>query len=237
MTGHPSPFMAVLVALAALAFVASPLSVPGFGGFEADQFPVPQVKAPVQPAGYAFAIWGVIYAWLLIGALFGLFARAGAVDWQPMRGPLALSLAVGAAWLPVALISPLGATVLIWVMLVSALMALRAAPVLDRWMGRVPVALYAGWLTAASSVSIGLVLAGYGLTGQIFAAIVGLLIAFVIGMFVLRRVPDVFEYAVALVWALVAVAVANLTQSLTVLLLAAAGAAVISVTALAKTRR
>ncbi|MDK3074127.1 hypothetical protein QO034_13475 [Sedimentitalea sp. JM2-8] len=234
MTGHPTPFMAALVLLAAAAFAASPLLVPGFGGFEPDQFPVPQVDAPVQPAGYAFAIWGVIYGWLLIGAGFGFFARARAVDWQPMRAPLALSLGAGAAWLPVALISPLGATVLIWVMLVSALMALRAAPVLDRWLGRAPVALYAGWLTAASAVSVGLVLAGWGVTGQIAAAAIALLIAAAIGLFVLRRVPDVPEYAAALVWALAAVVVANLTQSLTVLVLAGAAAALISAVALAK---
>lgn len=237
MTGHPTPFRAVLVLLAAVAFAASPLLVPGFGGFEPSQFPVPQVDAPVQPAGYAFAIWGVIYAWLLIGAAFGLFARARAVDWQPMRAPLTLSLGTGAAWLPVALISPLGATVLIWVMLVSALMALRAAPVLDRWWGRAPVALYAGWLTAASSVSVGLILAGWGVTGQIAAAVVALLIAAGIGLFVLRRVPDVFEYAMALVWALIAVVVANLTQSLTILVLAGAAAALITAVALAKLTR
>lgn len=234
MRGHPSPFMAVVVLLAALAFVASPFLVPGFGGFEPNQFPVPQDDPPVQPSGYAFAIWGVIYAWLLAGALFGLFLRADAVDWQPMRGPLALSMGLGAAWLPVALISPLGATVLIWAMLVAALMALRAAPVLDRWWGRAPVALYAGWLTAASSVSIGLVLAGYGLSGQVPAAVIALLIALGIGLFVLRRVPDIAEYAVALVWALVAVVVANLTQSLTVLVLAGAAAAIIAIAALAR---
>lgn len=237
MTGHPSPFLAVLVALAALGFAASPVLVPGFGGFAPDQFPVPQDRAPVQPAGYAFAIWGVIYLWLLAGALFGLLARARAVDWQPMRGPLALSLALGAAWLPVAVLSPLGATLLIWGMLVAALLALRAAPVLDRWWGRAPVALYAGWLTAASAVSIGLILAGYGLTGQIAAAVIALVIAFGIGMAVLRRVPDVSEYAVALIWALVAVVVANLTRSLTVLVVAGAAAAVITIVALAKTRR
>ena len=33
--------------------------VPGFGGFDANQFPVPQVNPSVQPAGYAFSIWGL----------------------------------------------------------------------------------------------------------------------------------------------------------------------------------
>jgi hypothetical protein len=237
MTGHPSPFMAVLVALAAIAFVASPVLVPEFSGFRADQFPVPQVNAPVQPAGYAFAIWGVIYVWLLIGAGFGLIMRARALDWAPMRPALALSLAVGAAWLPVAILSPLGATALIWIMLISALTALKSAPALDRWMGRAPVALYAGWLTAASSVSIGLLLAGYGIMGQTAAAIVALVIALVIAVTVLSRVTDIAEYGVAVVWALVAVVVSNLTAVISVTALAAVGAAIVAATTFRNARR
>ncbi|MFD3190718.1 hypothetical protein ACFMPD_10640 [Sedimentitalea sp. HM32M-2] len=225
MKGHPSPFAASLVAIAALGFSATPVLVPDFAGFRPDQFPVPQADPPVQPAGYAFAIWGVIYAWLLIGAGFGLVMRAGAVDWHPMRPALALSLAVGAAWLPVATLSPVGATVLIWIMLVSALMALERAPVLDRWWGRAPVALYAGWLTAAASVSIGLLLAGYGLTGPVVAAVIALLLALGLALWVLRRLPDIAEYGVAVVWALAAIAVANLAQSGLVTLLALAGLA------------
>ena len=80
-----------------LAFAASPVLVADFNGFDADQFPVPQDDPPVQPAGYAFAIWGVIYLWLIAGMGFGLLRRADDAGWQAMRGPLCLSLAVGAA--------------------------------------------------------------------------------------------------------------------------------------------
>jgi hypothetical protein len=206
---RPSPVMAAVVLLASLGFAASPLLTPGFGGFEPTQFPVPQDNPPVQPAGYAFAIWGLIYAWLILGAGFGLLARVRAVDWAPMRPALALSLGVGVTWLPVAMVSPLAATVLIWVMLVSALVALARAPVLDRWLGRAPVALYAGWLTAASSVSIGLLLAGYGLTGAVPAALVALALALVIALAVLWLIPDAAEYGAGVIWALVGVLVAN----------------------------
>ena len=72
---------AVVVLVMALAFGASSFIVPDFGGFDADQFPVPQEDPAVQPAGYAFAIWAVIYLWLLAGAAFGLVARATAPDW------------------------------------------------------------------------------------------------------------------------------------------------------------
>ncbi len=44
-----------------LAFFAAPFLTEPFSGFRDDQLPVPQSNPPLQPAGYAFAIWGVIY--------------------------------------------------------------------------------------------------------------------------------------------------------------------------------
>lgn len=205
--------MAILVALAALAFAVSPWLVPGFNGFEADQFPVPQVDPPVQPAGYAFAIWGLIYAWLVIGCAFGLVRRANDPDWAAMRPPLAVSLGVGALWLPVAQVSPALATLLIWVMLAGALRALFRVGDTDRWLQLTPVAIYAGWLTAASCVALGLMLAGYGLLGPTQSALAALGIALVIAVatqYALHRAP---EYGLTVIWALVGVIVAN-TQPL-----------------------
>ncbi|MGP9822646.1 hypothetical protein ACTZWW_21690 [Salinarimonas sp. NSM] len=219
---------AVLVAAAALAFATAPLAFP-FAGFDPDLFPVPQVDPPVQPAGYAFGIWGPIYLWLLTSAAFGLVRRGDDPAWDPPRWPLAGSLIVGAAWLAVAQASALWATVLIWVMLVLALVALARTPAADRWLYRAPVALYAGWLTAASWVSIGLFGAGFGLWlgayGWAIACLVG---ALVTAGLVLTRLPGIPLYAVAVVWALVAVAVANWGEGWSIVALALAGAAAIA---------
>lgn len=198
-----------LVLAAALCFAASPFLVSGFNGFTPEQFPVPQDKPPVQPAGYAFAIWGLIYAWLILGAGFGVLRRMNDPDWAPMRVPLFASLAIGAFWLPVAQISPVAATVMIWIMLATALLALFRVGDTDRWLQQAPVAIYAGWLTAASCVSIGLVLAGYGWLPETPAALVALVLALVLSVgaqFFLHRAP---EYGVTVIWALVAVIVAN----------------------------
>ena len=201
--------MPVLVLIFALAFAASPFWVPGFGGFEADQFPVPQIDPPVQPKSYAFAIWGVIYLWLIVGAGFGAWRRWRDPDWAAMRPALALSLAVGAVWLPVAVRSPVWATVLIWVMLLSALWALWRAPRKDAWAAAWPVGLYAGWLSAASFVALGLMLAGYGFTGQMLAARAMVGAAIVLGWAVQWRLGHAPTYGVAIIWALIAVAVQN----------------------------
>lgn len=200
--------MPYLVLLLAVAFAASPFLVPDFGGFDADRYPVPQIDPAVQPAGYAFAIWGPIYAWLVISAVTGVIRR-DAPDWQAMRAPLAVSLAVGAVWLAVAVRSPVWATILIWVMLVAALAALWRSPRLDPWAAALPVGLYTGWLSAASFVALGLFLAGYGLLPEMAAAVIMILAATCLAVVVQLRLDRAPTYGLAVIWALVAIIVQN----------------------------
>ena len=219
---------AVLVLIAAIAFAAAPFLSPEFGGFDADRYPIPQDDPPVQPAGWAFAIWGIIYLGLLAHAAFGLLKLRDDPAWERGRVALLVSLAVGAIWLPVALVSPLWATALIWVMLLSALAALyrmrAATPV---WIAQWPVALYAGWLSAASFVSIGLFLGGYGVTTEITAAFIalGLATAFAaVNALALRLWP----YGVAVVWGFAGIAAANSGTANTVAIGAAAATCLIA---------
>lgn len=228
---------AIFVVTAAMAFTLSPLMTEGFNGFRPDQFPIPQNDPPVQPAGYAFAIWGVIYLWLIAGAVFGLLKRAEAQGWDAMRWPLIVSLVVGAAWIPVAQMSPLWATVLIWVMLVTAIWALLSAGRDDRLWLRTPIALYAGWLTAASCVALGLMLAGHGVVSAQLAALAMIVLALVIALVVNTLRADAPEYIAAVIWALVGIIVANLgTANIAVLVLCAAGIAVLVVSALRRAK-
>lgn len=61
--------LTIAVLIAALAFAASPVIFPEFAGYRPDLFPIPPENPPVQPVGWAFSIWGVIYAWLILGGL------------------------------------------------------------------------------------------------------------------------------------------------------------------------
>jgi len=223
---------AILLLSAAVAFAMSPFLSAGFNGFAADQFPVPQLDPPVQPAGYAFSIWGLIYLLLLLGAGFGLLMRADDAGWDRYRWPLTISLVIGAAWIPVAGFSPFWATVLIWLMLATAIAALIVVPRADRLWLRTPVALYAGWLTAASCVALGLMLAGHGVTGSTAAALLCLALALVIAAVVQSVRPDSPEYAGAVIWALGAVALSNIDPlNLPVIGLSVIGIAVLAVIA------
>ena len=221
--------VAALAFLLAISFAISPAFVPDFGGFDADQFPIPQEDPPVQPAGYAFAIWGLIYLWLVIGTGFGLWKRRQDRNWHAMRLPLCASLLVGTFWLAVAVASPVWASVLIWIMLITAIWALAAAPQGDIWWAALPVGLYAGWLTAASSVSLGLLAAGYGWTGQTTAAVLALLIALALAGATSTQLRNVPTYGLGVIWALVAVVVQNLPGTPIVAALAAGGAAALAI--------
>ncbi|MGB3406750.1 MAG: hypothetical protein WBA67_04590 [Jannaschia sp.] len=229
---------AVFVLLFAIAFAASPFFVPGFGGYDPTQFPVPLENPPVQPAGYAFSIWGLIYLWLIASAAQGLWRRAQVPAWDATRLPLILSLAVGAIWLAVAVASPILATVLIWVMLGGALVALSRTPTTDRLILRGPLGLYAGWLTAASAVSLGLLAAGWGIPpfGPDGWAIAALSLGLVIAIATLIRTPSP-AYGAAVIWALIGVLVQNGPSLVGFFALAAAlGIAAVAIIAERRTR-
>ena len=103
------------------------------------------------------------------------------------------------------------------------------------------MALYAGWLTAAACVSLGTVLAGYGvLFGDVVWAALGIALAFGIALRVhsLRRTAP--EYLGAVIWALIGIVVANLSTPdsarWAIAALAGAGAAVLALRAAAPQR-
>lgn len=204
-----SRIKAILLLIFAVGFAASPLFTDDFQGFDPDLFPIPQVDPPVQPAGYAFSIWGLIYAWLILHAGFGLLRRAEEPAWDAPRWALIFSLWLGLSWLWVANMNVILATIQIWLMLLGAAVALLRSPVQDRWLAQAPMAIYAGWLTAASCVSIGLILAGYGFMGQVPAAVVALLLAVGLGAWLQLMLARAPEYGLTVIWALVAVMAAN----------------------------
>ncbi|WP_318339406.1 hypothetical protein [Defluviimonas sp. D31] len=207
---HPKPILALSVLAASLAFALSPLFSKGFAGFTPAQFPVVLDYWPVQPAGWAFSIWGLIYLWLICGAIWGLVKAPSDRDWQRMRIPLLISLGIGVFWIAAANASPVLATAMIFMMLFAAIFAmLRAGSDDPIWQVR-PVALYAGWLTAAAGVGTGVVLSGYGVLSAQMAALVMLVAVLVAALVVQALRPEEWAYPLAVIWALAGIIAANL---------------------------
>ncbi len=212
--------------LATLAFGAAPFLTAPFEGYPPETFPVVIERPSVQPAGYAFSIWSVIYLWLLIHAVYGLWKRRDDPDWVVTSWPLTGSLAVGSFWLYIAPQAPVFATVSIIVMAALALWAfLRADTFADRWTLAAPLAIYSGWLSAASAVSLGIVLAGYGWLSDTASALAMLALVLAVAVTVQWRQPRMPVYGLTIVWALLGVAVANWGANVPVFLGALAGIA------------
>lgn len=202
-------FAAILTLIVTLAFAAGPFLFPDFDGFAPDRFPIPQTNPPLQPEPFAFGIWGLIYLWLIGSAIFGLWQRRDDADWGEMRPALIMSLALGAAWLALAKENPLIATIMLWGMWATALSALFRAPERDKSWAAWPLGLYAGWLSAAACLATSLVIAGYGLLDRDMTAVLTLGLAIVLAagfQLWLGRAPT---FGLAVIWALVAIYMAN----------------------------
>jgi hypothetical protein len=218
---------AVLLLLVTIAFGLAPLVTPPFTGYDPTLFPVDVGRPAIQPAGYAFAIWSVIYLWLILHAGFGFWRRTFDPAWQRVRLPLTVAIGVGVVWLWIAGQSAIWGTVTIWIMAVAALMAfLRAPTEPDRWLLSGPLAIFAGWLTAASAVSTGVLIAGYGVLSNEGSALAMLALVLGIALVVQGRKARMPVYGLTVVWALLGVIVVNWGDLPLVAWAAVAGAAV-----------
>ena len=224
--------------LAILAMVAAPALTPAFTGYDPATFPVRIERPAIQPAGYAFSIWGLIYLWLLAHAVFGLLKRRNDPAFLRPTLPLLVSGLLGSVWLAIASSAPITATFVILVMGGLAMLAyLRADQTQDRWLLAAPLAIYAGWLTAACGVSVGVILAGYGLLSNTGAALVMLAVVIAVALFVQARRPGMPVYGATVVWAAIGVVLANWADTQTVALTAAGGAVIVALWTLITLRR
>lgn len=222
-----SKSLGYLTLVITVAFAAAPFLSGEFSGFTADQLPVPQIDPPIQPAGYAFAIWGPIYLSLVVSAIYGALYRADDPVWNAVRLPLCVSLGVGVPWLLIAQVSAIWASVTIVVMAAGAIVALNRTALTERWWLRGPIALYAGWLTAASFVSLCTTLAGYDiLLNGYHWAFVGILGALAVAIATYARTAAPL-YLGAVIWALIGICVNNGMENFLVTALALTGMVVL----------
>ena len=219
--------------LATLAFVAAPALTPPFTGYDPAIFPVVIARPSIQPAGYAFAIWGLIYLWLIFHSGFGLLQRRGDAGFMRPALPLLAAIALGTVWLAIAGAFPIIATLTILVMAALALFAyLRADQMQDRWLLAAPLAIFAGWLTAAAAVSTGVIIAGYGLLSDTGSAIMMLIAVLLLALTVQTKRPLMPIYGATVFWAIIGVVVVNWGQNPTVSYAALLGAALMALATL-----
>jgi len=198
----------------------------------------------IEPAGYAFSIWGPIYLLALAYAIWQL-APAGRADPITARiAPLAIALYLGSSlWLAAAKYGPFWATMpILAVMAVCASIALVsavAAPAPSTWriwLVIVPFGLYAGWTICATFVNIAEVAPGYGFNrfGLSIPAygVASIAAATVLAAAILWLSNGELSFAATIVWALVAIIVAARERQTSNEIVLSAGVGIILVVAL-----
>lgn len=186
----------------------------------------------ITPVGWAFAIWGVIYALAIAQAVCALRPTASALSVRLQVDQLVLYLG-GALWIVVAGLDNSTATFLALALMLAAavdgVFSLTRTEISPRWfrlLTRVAFGLYAGWVSAAFFINLSTAMVDWGwfrsdaVGWQLAVVVVATLV-----LVVLLLVGRLAAYAVAGVWALIGIAVTGVDDGRTEVVGVALGAA------------
>lgn len=193
----------------------------------------------VTPAGFTFAIWGIIYV------LLGAFVVYQALPKQRSSGYteriswlFVLSSIFNVAWIFVWQYEILAVSVALIVGLLLTLIAIylrlnigkTKVPIGERLAVHLPFSVYLGWISIATIANISLTLVAYGWDGfgiapEIWAILI-IAVALVLTMLMLGIRKDI-AYALVVIWALIGIS-ANQTNA-NVVLATQVGAVIVAI--------
>ncbi|MGW1454108.1 tryptophan-rich sensory protein [Salegentibacter agarivorans] len=172
------------------------------------------------PAGYAFAIWGIIFLSLLAFSGYQLFQAFSAKnDLEFLRNSgywfLTANLA-NAAWVIFWLYEFTGVSVLLMFLILFSLIRIILNTNMERWDAPLkilafswwPICLYSGWIAVASIANVSAYLSKIGWTAPFFGEEIWTVIMIAVAVFlniamIWRR--NMREFAAVGVWALIAI--------------------------------
>jgi len=173
----------------------------------------------VTPAGYVFAIWGVIYALLLVFVVFQALPNQREKPFLTQISVLfILSSVLNVVWLFLWHYDQIVLSVALMFALLTTLIVVyfrlgigkSSVSLKERVFVRLPFSVYLGWITVASIANVASALVavkwdGFGLANDVWAVIV-IAVALLITLGVIATRKDV-AYSLVIVWALVGIAV------------------------------
>lgn len=167
----------------------------------------------VTPAGYAFAIWGLIYLGLIVFSLYQALPQH-LERFRSIRTAYVLSSVLNCAWIYLWHYEMIAASVFVIFAFLGTLaficLKLRDADsTADILLAQTPFALYFGWLTVASILNTAVAFVYLGIevsetTGTVIAC--ALIVAATVLGAALRPVVSNSAYPLAIAWALTAIA-------------------------------
>ncbi|MCW5852147.1 MAG: tryptophan-rich sensory protein [Anaerolineae bacterium] len=177
-----------------------------------DKFPVPFV-----PAGYVFAIWGIIYLGMLLFAVYqALPSQRDNPRLRSLDLPFVVNNVANSVWIffwhyelftltEVAMLVVLGTLIMIYLRLGVGQRAVSQA---ERWLVQVPFRVYLGWITVATIANTqnwlySLGWRGAPLTSEVWAVV--LLLAALAVSAILGLTRGDIAYLLVIVWATVGI--------------------------------
>jgi len=176
-------------------------------------------SSPITPAGYVFAIWGIIYALLLIFVIYQLLPKQKDKPFHQQIGALfILSGIFNIAWLFLWQYDYIIESVILMLSLFSTLIAIylrlgigkSSVSLSEKLCVQLPFSVYLGWITVALFANVAAALVsvgwdGFGLSAQTWT-IIALVIVLTVTLAVIVARRDI-AYSLIIVWALAGIAV------------------------------
>jgi len=173
----------------------------------------------VTPAGYVFAIWGVIYILLLAFVTYQALPSKKDKPFQKQIGALfILSSLLNCVWLFLWQYNFITESVIVMFALLATLIAIylrlnigkAKIPLKEKLLIHLPFSVYLGWITIAAIANVASALVfinwnGFGLSPETWA-VTALMVALVITLAVIVTRRDI-AYSLVIVWALGGIAV------------------------------
>jgi hypothetical protein len=165
------------------------------------------------PAGFTFAIWGVIYLWMLVFSIYQLRkSTLHDATIQSIRPWVALNFVANGLWLPAATVSwrnPLTVILIIFMRIslgyINKWLQWYAIAKATKRYVVMPMSIYFGWITIATPLNIASVLHAYGFASVITTTprvLFWIGLAYVTSLVVFTRLRYISYIAVTL-WALI----------------------------------
>jgi hypothetical protein len=171
----------------------------------------------ITPAGYVFAIWGIIYVFLGVFVVYQTLPSQQGKGFQSKIGWLfILSCIANVVWLFLWQFEFLALTVPIMFLLLASLIFIyvrlgigkRNAPQIEKLAVYVPFSVYLGWITIASVANVATTLVslnwdGFGLNAQTWATLI-VIVVLIITTLVIATRRDI-AFSLVIIWAFVGI--------------------------------
>jgi hypothetical protein len=168
----------------------------------------------ITPAGYAFAIWSLIYLGLIAFTIFQLFpAQKDNQRLNRTRLPYIISCLANIGWIYTWHYELIPLSLVCMIALLVSLISINHSLLQTEspgeiWLARVPFSIYFGWITVATILNVTIALVYWGVSfSPLLTVVSGVLVvvaATILGI-IIRFKLDTMLYPIVIAWGLTAI--------------------------------